>query len=325
MAGTLGVLGLAAGFAAADAASLYGRQSADASRFQDAIKFPLDLKVDSAAPYISMRFVQYSRRSIYEQPVFNDVMKISLPIPENLVDRTGINYTDENLGAAFGAATEALSGVSRVGGSVSDIGDRLYGAAAGVGVGVAQAAVGALGNSSSTVAQLISQNIQRGVTATSVLTGITTNPFQVVLFKSPDFRRHTFQWRLVPRNKQESDTIEKLVNTFKYHSLPGLSSGAVFFSYPEVLEIKFRPADQYLYKFKPCVVRGITVNYAPNSPSFYRSSSAPTAVQFSVELQEIELITKADYMRDERGRFGGAVTDILQRLNQAPTTPTNQR
>ena len=161
---------------------------------------------------------------------------------------------------------------------------------------------------------LIAQSVQSATTAASVLSGITTNPFQVVLFKSPEFRRHTFSWRLVPRNLDESERIKNLVDVFKYHSLPGLSPGAVFFSYPEVLEIKFRPTDKYLYKFKPCVVRNVSINYAPNSPSFYRSSNAPTAVQITISLQEIEIITKADYLRSDTGRYGGIVSEVTNLL-----------
>jgi hypothetical protein len=312
----LGILGLTGAAAIADATALYSRRGSDAGRFQDEIMFPQDLKISAGVPYISMRFVQYQRRSIYNQPVFSDVMKISLPIPENLVERTDVAYSNESLGSAVGAVTESLSGVTRLS-SVQEAGDRIFGATAGIGARVLGAIANTfVGNTNSQAAQ----EFQRGLTAASVLTGVTTNPFQVVLFKSPDFRRHTFQWKLVPRNKQESDTIERLVNTFKYHALPGLSPGAVFFSYPEILEIKFRPADQYLYKFKPCVVKNITVNYAPNSPSFYKSSNAPTAVQFAVELQEIELITKADYLRDSQGRYG-AGTEIAEFLRSAAANP----
>jgi hypothetical protein len=42
----------------------------------------------------------------------------------------------------------------------------------------------------------------------------------------------------------------------------------------------------------------VTVNFAPNSPSFFRSTNAPTALQFSIKVQEIEIWTKADYFRN---------------------------
>jgi hypothetical protein len=312
----LGATGLAA---AADAGFLYRNQETLAGLQQNEVTFPADLNRNVNVPYISMRFVRYRRRSIYEQPTFNDVMKISLPIPENLTESTEVGYTNENLGSTFGAVTESLSGATNISGP-EDIANRIAGAAAGAGVNtIAEIIRGRLGVGTANANPAIAQSIQSATTAASVLSGITANPFQVVLFKSPEFRRHSFTWKLVPRDLDESERIKILIDVFKYHSLPGLSPGAVFFSYPEVLEIKFRPSDNFLYKFKPCVVRNVTVNYAPNSPSFYRSSNAPTAVQFRIDLQEIEIITKADYLRTDTGRYGGIVTEVRNLTSRTAT------
>jgi hypothetical protein len=74
------------------------------------------------------------------------------------------------------------------------------------------------------------------------------------------------------------------------------------------LEINFRPSDEFLYRFKPCVVESINVNFTPgSSPSFFRGTStrapAPTAVNIELRVQEIEIWTKADYLRNADGRF----------------------
>jgi hypothetical protein len=97
--------------------------------------------------------------------------------------------------------------------------------------------------------------------------------------------------------------------------LPGISNaGGVFFSYPEILQVKLFPKDEYLYRFKPCVVESVSVNYAPNGPSFYRQSQAPTAIDFSISLQEIEIWTKADYLRNS---VGGVVDQQQRNQEQA--------
>jgi len=297
-----GTLGFGAIGAAADAANLYDRASQDATRFQDSLRFPLDLKDTVGVPYMSMQFSAYKRRSIYQQPFYQPEMKIRLPIPENLVERTSVNYDNNNLGSVAGAGVEALAGgLSGEGGSFAQ---RAAAVASGVGVASAQAALSNIVPGASQAANFA-----------STLSGITTNPFQVVLFRSPDFRSHTFSWRFVPINSDESEMIRSIVETFKYHSLPGLSAaGGVFFSYPEILEISFSPDDYYLYKFKPCVVKEVAVNFAPSAPSFYRLTNAPTAVQFTINLQEIEIWTKADWVRNQErvglqaGRLSGAET-----------------
>jgi hypothetical protein len=245
--------------------------------------FPSDLN-DSNVPYMSMDFSSYTRRSIYEQPFFRDIMRIRLPIPSNLVEQTSVSYDKSaELGSVAGSVVDTLS--PNAGGTAG----RNAGAiASGV-------AVGAIRNVTTGAERL--SGLPIGAAASS-LTGITPNPFQTVLFKSPDFRAHTFAWKFSPTSSEESETLYNIINTFKYHSLPGLlGSGGVLFSYPEILKINFQPANatRFLYQFKPCVVESITVNFTPaNGPSFFRDTLAPTAVEFTIRVQEVEIWTKSD-------------------------------
>jgi hypothetical protein len=292
---TAALLGLVAGgaAAAADAATLYNNRSEYTDRFQSSLRFPSDLNRNGNVPFMSMQFSAYRRRSINEQPFYESEMKINLPLPDGLVDQTSIEYQNANLDSVVGAAVEGASQALSGSGSIPGIAGTILS-----------------GTGAQTIQRLAGENVRN---AASVLTGITRNPFQVVLFKSPNFRSHNFTWKFAPRDRAESETLNDIINTFKYHSLPGLSAlGGVFFSYPEILEINFRPSDTYLYKFKPCVVESVTVNFAPNSPSFFRSTNAPTAVQFSIKVQEIEIWTKADYLR-ENGRFGNPISEAVLR------------
>lgn len=269
----------AVGFAAVDAATLYfSDRGRLAGARQSDILFPLDLNPN--VPYIGMEFKEYNRRSIYQQPLYNSIMRIRLPIPENLVENTRVTYSKENLGSVVGSAAETVSGG---GFNLQSI----LGVFAGAGAGLAAAA-----------AREVPKEVAYGFSA---VTGITLNPFQTVLFKAPEFRSHSFSWKFVPKSPDESEMLRVLIETFKYHSLPGISAASgVFFSYPEILEISFNPDDSFLYKFKPCVVESVQVNYAPNSPSFYNSTKAPTAISFDIQLQEIEIWTKADFDRQVR-------------------------
>lgn len=312
----LPILGAAGAVAAAtiagDVINLYRNRDVALSQFsQDNIIFPSDLVRNASVPFMSMEFSSYKRRSIYEQPFYQQQMKIRLPIPENLTEQTSLSYQTEELSSTMGAALESLSegnqgfgaGVRNVlGGAVIDTArslPNLLGAIVGGRAGGLGGAV--VGGVAAGQIQILNQ----APAAISALTGITTNPFQVVLFKSPNFRRHSFSWKFIPTSLAESETLRSLIEIFKFYSLPGISSmGAIFFSYPEILQINFRPSDRYMYKFKPCVVEGITVNYAPNSPSFVKSSGAPTAIVMTINLHEIEIMTKADFLRDSSGVFG---------------------
>lgn len=305
-------LGLGGGVAAAvDAVSLYNERGLFTSQTQD-FMFPSDL-VDATQrrnAYIHMRFESYVRRSIYQQPFYTPVAGIRLPIPSRLQDSVSVQYDTGNLGTAVGAAADALQNIPNIGNSIlaGNFGAAATEAArsgfsvfAGAGAtNIDRAANIAAGAFNRVGAQVSGEQVRAGVES---LTGITTNPFQVVLFKSPKFKTHNFSWKLVPKNREETETLEDVISTFKYHMLPSVSAGGIFFGYPEILQIKLYPKDDYLYKFKPCVVDSVSVNYAPNGPSFYRETGAPAAVEFSVSLQEIEMWTKGDYFRDENGRI----------------------
>lgn len=275
-----------------EAIELYRSRSEFASATNQTVQFPSDL----SDAYIHMRFEKYVRRSINNQPFLEPVAGIKLPIPSKLIDSTTLDYSPETLGPAYGAAVEGLGTATAEINSLSslnDVGGRIIGA------GFTAAGLSALQSALNPTAQA----------AVSTATGLTINQFQTMTFKSPVFKNHSFSWKLVPKNKEESNNIENIVRLFKYHSLPSTSRGALgsgLYGYPETLTIKLFTGnkDQYLYKFKPCVVQNVNVNYAPNGPSFYRETRAPTAVELSINLVEIELWSKTDYLRDPNDRTG---------------------
>jgi hypothetical protein len=124
--------------------------------------------------------------------------------------------------------------------------------------------------------------------------GLADNPFMTVAFKGPNFKTHSFAWRLAPKTVEESDTILNIINTFKKSAYPEILSAAVggFYTYPKIIWPKFMPdaARNHLYNFKPCVITNINANKSPNDrPGFYAGSSAPLEIVLELGLMEIEL------------------------------------
>lgn len=244
-----------------------------ADQFQEVLTFPKDINKQH---FMSFRFVKYVKRNINDRKTIQDKRFITLPIPNNLVDSFSVSYDNTQLGPMLGGFGEALTGGS-ASGAFNALTD---GAAAG--------AITALSN-------YVSPNL---LPAASALSGVAINPFLTVVFKNPQFKTHNFTWKLIPRNKEESDEIRKIIAAIKYHMTPGLlTQSGVFFTYPEMVIIKLHPNDDYTYKFKPCVLKTFDVNYAPvGAPSFYWYNGAPTAVEIKMSLQEIEYFTKLDYL-----------------------------
>lgn len=275
-----------AAFALRDATDLYNRRSGMAAQFQQGLVFPRDLIQNNRDFYVSFSFQEYKKRSINDSPFLRSTGTVRLPLPSNLKDNLSVAYGSEALGPAVGAALEGAVGTSPpVSGEtafqtgLNRFGSALVGGAAGA---VAQAAQDAGGAAAS---------------AASAYSGMAINPYQTVLFKQPNFKKHSFSWKLMPRDEQESGRIRDIVRTFQFHTSPGVSEGpGLFFSFPSMVIVSLFPSSEFLYRFKPCVIESIDVNYAAGGgPSFFKRSQAPTAVTFSIQLQEIEYWTNKDY------------------------------
>jgi hypothetical protein len=281
------VVGFAALNAANDAKNLYDDVDRMVGVTNQNLTFPTDLLStnEERQAYCAMQFVRYRRRSINERGSFQVQSGLRLPLPSNLRETQSVSYSNKNLGPMMGAAADEISNVGQALGSnmtTQTLGS-MFGSLSNIATGAAaeayqRATSGTVGN------------------AISAVTGLAVNPYQTVLFESPTFKKHSFSWKFIPRDENESNIIRDIIKLMKYHSSPGvLASNAVFFSYPEMLLIQFYPKQEFLYSFKPCVIDSITVNYAPNGPSLYKRTGAPTAVEITLNLTEIEMWTKLDY------------------------------
>jgi len=278
----VGAVAVGAAFAVSDARSLYSNRRDMASQFQDQQQFPNDLT--GITPfYMSFLFQAYQKRAIKDSPFLRSEGTIRLPIPDALKDTTSVTYGQQNLGQAVGAGLEAAAGASPTAGTVGTLFNVASYAAQGAALQAANQLSGDVGR------------------AVSAYNGITLNPYQTILFEKPNFKTHSFTWKLVPKDANESGIIRDIVRAFQYHMLPGVSDGVgLFFSFPSMVTVSLFPSSEFLYRFKPCVIDNVTVNYSPGStPSFYRSTGAPTAVTITISLKEIEYFTNKDFTAEK--------------------------
>lgn len=279
--------------------------SAGAKYFMGNFVYPSDLvNADIGRnAYISIKFKSYERRSIFAQPFLRARGGITLPLPSSLQDATSVNWNASQAdakSAAVGAGIEQLIAPSST---------NPYGGSGAASQNFADSALksikdfanngqlgGALGAGLGAYGATTISNALSGAGAQALqLAGLAANPFMTMLFQSPNFKTHSFSWSFTPRNPQESAMIAAIIQSFKFNMLPGLSGGGsagTFFSYPNIADIQLYPTNAYLYKFKPCAVKSVSFDYAPNGPSFFKDTFAPTHINMSVELQEIEMWTK---------------------------------
>ena len=142
--------------------------------------------------------------------------------------------------------------------------------------------------------------------------GTVVNPYNVATFRNSQSRSHQLQFMLIPRSSAESQSIRHICETFVWHSLPSAGTGVVesqstpgqsmFLNMPDEVEISFYGSTS-LYKFARAVITNVSINYAPfGEPSFF-PDGAPTAVQLSLSIQEIQQLTQSSYSPNDASSF----------------------
>lgn len=316
------------GFAVRNAYDLYRSRLGAAGQFQQQLQFPSDLIDPTAGAsgrsfYMSFTFMKYEKRSIQNSPFLRSEGTVRLPIPDGIRDNLSVTYTSPSLGPVVGAMLDSFSGSA--GSANSETNTRsLFGITADTAVaGVTGLGADILGNRTGAAGQ-----------AAQAYLGLAVNPYQTVLFEKPEFKTHNFSWKFMPRDEKESEEARNIYRTFQFHASPGVSESAgVFFSYPSMVVVSLFPSSEFLYRFKPCVIKSVNINYAAgNNPSFFRRTNAPTSMTFSIQLQEIEYWTNRDYSAasfDETAAINttNRIQDNnfmqLQALNSAVTPRSN--
>ena len=256
--------------------------------------FPSDLiDINSGRQfYMTFFFYQYQRPSIFLSPSLYPMGSITLPIPSSLIDSQSVDYnSNQTLSPIVGAAMDsAVQGYNSAQGAIQAAASTALGAlAGGVKGSGAQAldSLNALGNAAG-LPNIANQFLQAG--------GLAVNPYLTVLFQAPVFKRHTFSWKFIPNNLQETQTLKFILNKFRYHQLPdsNQATAGTLLQYPDMCIPVISPSG-YVYSFKHCVIESAEANYAPGATPGFKTSNAPSAYQLTLRLLEIEYWLKKDF------------------------------
>jgi hypothetical protein len=123
---------------------------------------------------------------------------------------------------------------------------------------------------------------------------VKTNPFREVFFEGVDYRRFNFKYKFLPKSPRESSAVLNIINTFKEHMHPELSSDGYFYIYPSEFEIKYfynNKENGYFNKIAPCALTDMQVDYGGEQFSTF-SNGAPSEIDMTLTFRELELLTK---------------------------------
>lgn len=229
--------------------------------------FPKDLNNGSRQFCTQISFVQYDSplNTTLGGAGLSMGGSVTLPIPRKLNDNEVVLWEEWS---GTQSAAQALQAGAGIGSKVPIIGPILSSA-----MSMAPSAVA-------------------GVQMLGTFAGETVNPFQFMMFKRPAFKEHTLTWTLAPNSEAESNNLRDIIKECKRAALPPNVTDKMI-QYPKLAMVSFKPSG-YLYKFKPCVIVAVQVDYtASGQPSFFKNG-APTIVNLTLQLKEYQLQSAQD-------------------------------
>lgn len=144
------------------------------------------------------------------------------------------------------------------------------------------------------------------------LSGAILNPNTELLFESTDMRNFSLNFKLVPRNPDETIQINSIIKAFKQTMLPrkrvdsvfkvgteGVQNG--FISVPDLCRVSFMKAGAEhprLPRYKMCAITQVDVNYTPDGAYATYSDGQSVAINLSISFQETKLLFAEDISED---------------------------
>jgi len=218
---------------------------------------------------------------------------VALYLPPNVTDSTTAGYT--------GAATGVLGAAAAGGiGFLKNMAKEDFEAAS-TGIKDALQAViseGAAKTATALVETFTESEGTRGL-ANKVF-GQADNPYMEVLFDAMNLRTFTYNFTFSPRNREETEDVQKIIALFRFHMAPELKGAANrFLTLPSEFDIHYMYQDQsghasendYYNKIATCVCTAVETNYTPDGVKSFEGG-APTKITMNLSFQETELLTK---------------------------------
>lgn len=279
--------------------------------------FPSDLpNLDHYVAFRISREAKFRRSSVSKS---DTLLSIVLPMPANLATSYNASYSNEGVGplGGFGASQGenikalvsgetnsqqfAQSLVDSFSGDSAK--DSIKGGLLNMGAQAAEteiatiagAALGGIGGAAAGAAA--SGAFKAGLASA----GVARNPHLATLFEGVDFRQHSFEYKFIPKNKQESDTLKQIIYYFKYFMSPYYKQAGHFFNYPEQFDIEFANK-KYLFDIGASVLTSFNVSYTGEGGSFFfDNDGAPVSVNISMTFQELTIVTKENISPRDTG------------------------
>lgn len=128
--------------------------------------------------------------------------------------------------------------------------------------------------------------------------GYVFNPQQQVLFEGISFRTYEMNFTFTPSSLEETNNINAIIKTLRFHAAPEIGGvGGFFFTPPSIFNVSFRhngKVNPNINLLKRSVLKNVNVNYAPNGWAAFEGNGAPVQTTMALQFQEIVLVDKKE-------------------------------
>ena len=217
---------------------------------------------------------------------------IAMYMPPQVTVNYGANYTDTEIGAGAKLGMDAYSGMMagkgfrEVAGKVlDDIGGILS-------EGLTKAALGGAS---------VLPGMAGLKEAYEIGSGVIIADRMELAFKGINKRKFSYTFKMIPKSKEESEEIQKIIHAFKFNMLPEMVGGnraGRKMRHPNTFKISYMylgAKNQYINDISECVLETMDVTYGGSRYKTFdadENGAPPVETSLTLNFQELELITR---------------------------------
>ena len=218
---------------------------------------------------------------------------VAIYLPPDVKDSTSATYND--------MATGMIGYAAAVGGDfLKQMGASDYSAAA-------KSLLGGLGGIATEAAKKTAAGVIETLTGSEGATqlgnrvfGQADNPYMEVFFESMGIREFTYNFTFAPRNTDERDDVQSIIQLFRFHMAPELQGAqSRFLTLPSEFDIHYmyqakdgtNSENDYYNKIATCILTNCAVDYTPGAVKSFADGSS-TQITMGLTFKETETLTK---------------------------------
>ena len=146
--------------------------------------------------------------------------------------------------------------------------------------------------------------------------GAIYNPVLAATFKGVPLRGHSFNWKLIPRNAQESANLNGIVRKIRHSMHPDLTglleNGGFILEYPNIVTpVLLMPDNDQNIFYKPGLITNFKVTHGKDQKAFFGQTGNPVVYDIQLDYTELDIITKEDFDALDNRNIGGKVENAV--------------